>query len=71
MVFASTDSIIKEAAEGMTMFSEPSSKLEVGRNTGIRINVVNGKMYTFETDEQTTSHMTGGGFPPHGMGMPV
>jgi hypothetical protein len=53
------------------MFSEPSSKLEVGRNTGIRINVVNGKMYTFETDEQTTSHMAGGGFPPHGMGMPV
>lgn len=51
MVFASTDDIIKEAAEKLTLFNAPSSKFRIRGNTGIRINITNGKIYTFNTVE--------------------
>jgi len=66
MIFASTDKIIDKAAEEVNTFKNPSNKLDVGKNTGIRINMVNGKLYTFELDntllpQSNVSHM---GFPP-------
>jgi len=75
MIFASTDAIINEAAKNMYIFKNPSSKLEVGKNTGVRINMTNGKLYTFDADNNmllplaNTSHR---GFPPGcGIGMPL
>lgn len=58
MVFASTDKIITDAADSITRFRYPSSKLEVGKRTGIRINTTNGKMYTFsiEANESYSAH---------------
>ena len=68
MIFASTDHIIEEATEGTYMFKEPTNKFEVRKHTGIRINTMNGKIYTFDTGAKSTnvSVMTGGA-----MGVPI
>jgi len=67
MIFASTDHIIEEATKGMYMFKEPTSKFEVSKHTGIRINAMNGKIYTFDTGAKSTntSVMTGGAVGIH------
>lgn len=52
MVFASSERVLKEATKNpaLSMFKNPSSKLEVGAFNGVRINTENGKLYTFELD---------------------
>ena len=77
MIFASTDDIITKATEGIYILREPTSKLEVDKNTGIRINTFNGKIYTFDTGAKVPNNANAmtcgamGGLPPTGLGMPV
>jgi len=65
MVFASTDHIITEAGKGTSIFSEPTDKLELQRDSGIRINVTNGKLYTFPLNRSTSTNSMSCGFPAH------
>jgi len=48
MVFGSTDGIITKAGKDISLFREPSSKREMGKNMAWRINTDNGKIHTFQ-----------------------
>jgi len=66
MIFASTDAIISKAAEEVNTFKNPSNKLDIGKGTGVRINMTNGKLYTFELYNALLpqSNVLYMGFPP-------
>jgi len=51
MVFGSSDNIIRKAGADIPLFKNPTSKREIGKNIGCRINTTNGKIYTFQLNE--------------------
>lgn len=50
MIFASTNKILSDATDCISRFRYPSSKLELGGSSGIRINTTNGKILKFQVE---------------------
>jgi len=55
MVFGSTDDVITKAGKDISLFHEPSSKREMGKNMAWRINTNNGKIYTFQLNKKSVT----------------
>lgn len=64
MIFASEDKIISDAADCIPAYRYPTAKIQLGGNSGIRINVSDGKIFKFSNGvmpiTNTFDYMQGG-----------